>query len=142
MRLQFTEQETELLTQADQLEQQAKALREQAFNIRTTRELARPLADRLVYAATARCPCGHGMAYDPTGEVASDKSGPFRLPDAWECAGILLHKAGELDPAELERMKPIQHEGALPFACYDIKCEDQPSANGATTRGSIVPKPA
>jgi hypothetical protein len=73
----------------------------------------------LIYAATARCPCGAGLAY----EKGTGRNG------AWDCADILLKKA-----------LPLGHEGykehtaVLPFVFYEIKSELQPSAHGATTR--------
>ena len=87
-----------------------------------------PLAERLVYAAAARCPCGHGMAYDPTGLVRSDKHGPFKLVSQWECAAILLGVAD----------KSIEHHEPLPFAFWDVKSENQTSAYGRTTREPLA----
>lgn len=69
----------------------------------------------LIYAATARCPCGHGLAY----EKGAD---PFK--GFWDCAGIILDEADE----------NVQHTARLPFVFYEIKSENQPSAQGATTR--------
>lgn len=74
---------------------------------------------KMTFAATARCPCGLGLAYDDTC-IAE----PFRIPSYWDCSGILL---GTADPA-------VQHTGQLPFTFYEIKSENQPSARGATTR--------
>jgi len=68
----------------------------------------------LVYAAEARCPCGAGLAY---------KEGM----DYWDCSAILLGTAD----------KKRNHTAQLPFVFWEIKSEDQPSANGMTTR----PKP-
>jgi hypothetical protein len=72
----------------------------------------------LVYAATARCPCGLGLAYDRKGESGKVTDG------YWDCSGILL---GTADPQ-------VQHTAKLPFVFYEIKSDQQPSANGATTR--------
>lgn len=77
--------------------------------------------DELLYAARNRCDCGHGLAYPK--ECGIDHY--------WDCAGILL---GVQD-------NTIRHTAKLPFMSYDIKSEDQPSAFGATTRGTIVPNP-
>lgn len=68
----------------------------------------------LHFAATSRCVCGAGSAY------------PNRtLPNgSWHCSAILMGQAS----------REIAHDGAKPFAFYEIKSEDQPSANGATTR--------
>lgn len=92
---------------------------------------------KLVYAATSRCPCGAGLAYDP------DDSGEgtvFRGPSAWDCSAILL---GAAIPAG--QPGAVEHTDKLPFAFYEIKSEDQPSAGGATTRptdpteGTVAP---
>ena len=115
----------ELTTEAARLEANAKSLREQASKLRHEELLATDKAERLVYAATARCPCGAGMAYDP----AEEGHGVFRGPDAWDCSAILL---GTADAA-------VKHEARLPFAFYDVKSEGQASANGRTTR---PPKPS
>jgi hypothetical protein len=79
----------------------------------------------LLYSATARCPCGEGLAY-PEG-IGLDA----RTPDqnAWDCAGILTGRAiPKGDPGS------VQHTARLPFVFYEIKSEGQPSAQGATTR--------
>lgn len=68
----------------------------------------------LRYSAFARCPCGAGLAY-PTA---------FSMHGWWDCAAILT---GTADRA-------AKHTDKLPFAFYEVKSEDQPSANGATTR--------
>lgn len=72
-------------------------------------------ASDLVYAAFTRCPCGKGLAYPKD-------SDPFK--GYWDCSGILL---GDADPT-------VQHTAKLPFVFYEIKGENQPSAQGATTR--------
>lgn len=122
--LPFNKAEQRLLDKATSLEARASVLREQANSCRTKRDLARPLKDRLSFAAYDRCNCGHGMAYDPTGEVASNKEGHLRTPSQWECSAILLGIARE----------DIAHSAPLPFAFYEVKSESQPSAHGATTR--------
>lgn len=78
----------------------------------------RPRPAALVYAATARCPCGAGMAYR-------------RGDDCWDCSAILL---GEAIPHG--GPGSVKHEARLPFVFWEIKDEGQPSANGATTRPS------
>jgi hypothetical protein len=70
--------------------------------------------DELLYAASARCACGHGLAY-PKG------CGGFHY---WDCSAVLK---GVQDPA-------AKHTERLPFAFYSIKAEGQPSAYGHTTR--------
>lgn len=73
----------------------------------------------LRYAATVRCPqCGAGLAYPLD-------SGPLA---AWYCSERLLNPNDENSGHE-----------TFPFAFYSIKSEDQPSANGATTRPAIAP---
>lgn len=71
--------------------------------------------DELRFAAYDRCPCGAGVAY------------PKNLVDMrgnWYCSAILMGKADV----------KVEHTRPLTFMMYDIKSEDQPSANGATTR--------
>lgn len=79
---------------------------------------------KLVYSATARCPCGAGLAYPEGGP--GDESSPHRWPynGYWDCSAIM---AGTADPE-------VTHTAKLPFAFYEIKSEDQPSARGASTR--------
>lgn len=78
---------------------------------------------KLVYAATARCPCGAGLAYDKKGESGRPIEG------YWDCSAILL---GEAIPSG--EPGSVQHTARLPFVFYEIKGENQPSANGTTTR--------
>lgn len=75
--------------------------------------------DDLVFSAGARCSCGAGMAYPKN----------IGIHSAWHCSDILL---GRAIPSSQEGAKT--HHGALPFAFYEIKSENQPSANGQTTR--------
>lgn len=113
----------ELYARAKELDKEAAALRQQASAQRNAELKAKSLADRIVYAAHSRCPCGLGLAHDPTYE---DESSPFRGPlsGCWDCSGILL---GTADPS-------VKHTDRLPFAFYEILSEQQPSAYGATTR--------
>jgi hypothetical protein len=139
-RLDYDEAEQSKLNAADQLEADAKRLREEANEARKQRDLKRPANERLIYAATSRCPCGYGFAYDPTGELTTDKSeSPFRRPHQWECAGTLLHVAGELEDGLRQWVAKATHDHPLPFAFYELKSENQPSANGATTREPKLP---
>ncbi len=78
----------------------------------------------MTFAATARCQCGAGLAYDKTC-VAE----PFRGPSYWDCSAILL---GEAIPSG--QPGAVEHTDRLPFAFWEIKSEHQPSARGATTR--------
>lgn len=80
-------------------------------------------AKQLRYAATARCTCGAGMAYEPGGESGKPIHG------YWDCSAILT---GTAIPSG--QPGAVKHESRLPFAFYEIKSEGQPSAHGATTR--------
>lgn len=68
----------------------------------------------LVYAAAVRCSCGAGFAY-PKGTG---------IHGEWQCSSILLGKAE----------RGSTHKSPMPFAFYEVKSENQPSANGKTTR--------
>lgn len=84
----------------------------------------KPLTEAdLTYAATARCPCGAGLAYKHrTAE-------PYSPDGYWDCSDILL---GRAIPSGQEGAKT--HTGKLPFVFYEITSENQPSAEGQTTR--------
>lgn len=127
--LELNDAEKAKIAEADALEAKANAMRQEAFDARKARDVERPVIDRLCFAAYDRCPCGYGMAYDPTGEVASNKDSPLRTPSQWECAGILM---GTADPK-------VTHQSPLPFAFWEVKSENQPSARGATTREFQAP---
>lgn len=81
-------------------------------------KLDSPISDRLVYSAFERCCCGAGLAYDTSGDSGKPYGG------YWDCSDILLETAD----------KTATHTGKLFFRFYNIKCEEQPSAAGATTR--------
>ena len=119
MRLDFNEEETTIIARADNMQAEAKALRQTGYDQRDARD-ERPVKDRMTFAATWRCPCGHGMAYDPL--VRASK---------WECSGILLGIAD----------KALLHTRPAPFAYYEAKSENQPSADGQTTREPADPSP-
>lgn len=68
--------------------------------------------DDLVYSAGARCKCGEGLAYPKD-------CGPNHQ---WTCSGVLTGRKND-----------NEHD-AFPFAFYEIKSENQPSAKGNTTR--------
>ena len=70
--------------------------------------------DELRYAATSRCKCGAGMAYPKNSSPRG----------SWYCSAILTGQAE----------RGSSHDSSFPFAFYEIKSEDQPSANGKTTR--------
>lgn len=76
--------------------------------------------DELRYSAHHLCPCGHGIAYPKD-------CGGFHY---WDCSAILKGIADQ----------SVKHTDRLPFAFYEIKSEDQPSAGGATTRGVFRPQ--
>jgi hypothetical protein len=78
----------------------------------------------MTFAASSRCPCGAGLAYD---ETCVEE--PFKIPSYWDCSAILLGKAVPSGQAG-----SVQHTDRLPFAFYEIKSENQPSAKGASTR--------
>ncbi len=115
--------DAEIRAAADRAESVVKDLRKLAAAAYAARLKAQTAADRIVYAATSRCPCGAGLAFDPLGE---DEASPFvgPLSGYWDCSKILL---GTADRA-------AKHTGRLPFSFYNVKSEEQPSANGATTR--------
>lgn len=97
--------------EADRLEALATAMwREELSN--------KPLLARMIFASHARCPCGAGLAYDPSSEEVSRGHG------YWDCSAIIL---GTADAS-------VRHEVRMPFVFWDIKSENQPSAYGATTR--------
>jgi hypothetical protein len=125
-----------LRAEAEELEARAKGLRESAEYVERKALAARPLLSRLVFAATARCACGAGMAYDPTSEGVPGS--PFKGPSQWECSNILRFR--ELSAEEQAVAKAATHEAPLPFAFYEIKSERQPSQGGATTRPGGVAK--
>lgn len=131
MRMDFNDEECAIIARADAVEAEAKALRQTAYDKRDARDMERPIKDRLTFAATWRCVCGHGMAYDPHGKVRSDNDSPFVRPAQWECSAILLGIAD----------KALLHTPPAPFACYEAKSENQPSANGMTTRKPSEPSP-
>ena len=74
-------------------------------------------ASELIFAAFARCDCGAGMAYPVD----------IGIHGAWHCSAILRGTAS----------REVKHTPPMPFVFYDIKSEDTPSANGATTREAV-----
>lgn len=77
--------------------------------------------EELIFAALSRCSCGAGLAYPKN-------TGPR---GAWDCSDILLGRATPKSEGGSQ-----EHSEVLPFAFYEVKSEEQPSANGATTRPS------
>jgi hypothetical protein len=73
----------------------------------------------LVYASHARCLCGAGFAY-PVGIGAHG---------FWDCSDIMTGRA----PVKGTPDSRV-HSDRKPFVFWDIKSENQPSADGATTR--------
>lgn len=110
----------------DALEDAHDTLREvqDAYNVvLTAHRDALPLLTRLTFSALARCrQCNAGLAYDPNGDPKWFDS-PFKMASAWFCSAELL-----------DTLPPGEHHESFPFAMYEIKSENQPSANGATTR--------
>lgn len=82
-------------------------------------------AKELVFSATARCRCGSGLAYPrKSAGHARVRADGLLAQSAWICAAVLL---GATDGGP-------GHD-AYPFALYEIKSDEQPSAGGASTRG-------
>lgn len=104
-------------------EAEAQAIFKQASQARKEELLATPLLERMTYAATSRCECGLGLAYDP-----AHPDGPR---GSWRCSGIILF-ASKIAPEGFD--VNAKHTPPLPFTFYEIKGEDQPSAQGETTR--------
>jgi hypothetical protein len=78
--------------------------------------------DELVFSAEARCQCGAGLAYPKN-------IGGF---GSWDCADILLGRAKPIGHPESKG-----HDGAFPFAFYNILSENQKARTGGlTTRPS------
>jgi hypothetical protein len=61
--------------------------------------------------------------------LAYPKDKPLTEVSCRDCSDILTGRALMKDPE-----CKVLHSGKMPFAFYEIKSEDQPSANGATTR--------
>jgi hypothetical protein len=83
--------------------------------------LFRSARPKLIYAESARCPCGAGLAY---------RQGD----DAWDCSAILTETAvAKGEPGS------VQHTARLPFVFHEIRSENQPGAG--TTRPEGEPRP-
>ena len=78
----------------------------------------------LIFAATARCSCGAGLAYRRVLKRDDEHT--------WECSVRLLCLPGVTSVNPLHS-GPL-HDEPKPFAFYEIKSEGQPSAGGMTTR--------
>jgi hypothetical protein len=105
-----------------------KALAEQALEAEKAVKLKLESGDsftdgELVYAATARCLCGAGMAY-PKG---------IGTRGFWDCSAILKGEA----IAE-GKTGSVKHEGRMPFTFYEVKSENQPSVKGMSTRPKVA----
>lgn len=79
--------------------------------------------DDLKFSATARCKCGAGLAYPKDGSQPEADS-VFKMASDWWCYKILTGTDESI---------PGGHQ-IFPFSMYEIKSEDQPSANGLTTK--------
>jgi len=73
-----------------------------------------------IYSAFDRCICGAGL-------IAVSKRG------YWDCAEIVLGTAAPFGDSGY-----VKHSSPYPFALYEIKSENQPSAKGATTRNRLL----
>jgi hypothetical protein len=105
----------EILKAADAIKQrQAEGWQEQQDNVNKRLDDCDTFQpEELIYAAFARCKCGAGLAY------------PRHIGGrgSWYCGSVLEgHSPWSSD-----------HE-AYSFMTYAIKSENQPSANGITTR--------
>ena len=67
----------------------------------------------MVYAAMARCICSAGLAIEPSDPAPH-----------WICSAIMLSETPPDGP----------HLDPLPFDYMPVLSEDDPAANGATTR--------
>ena len=102
----------------------SKKYAEETERVNAALKIAKTFSDsELIYAAFARCKCGAGMAY-PRG---------IGIGGYWDCSAILT---GAAVPSG--QPGSVEHEAQLPFAFYEIKSENQPSAGGATTRSDKV----
>lgn len=92
-------------------------------------EVILPSTDHIIFAAHARCKgCGAGLGYKCSASMHGE----------WDCSNALL---GKVDTYEKNEDGSFKHP-TFPFAFYEIKSENQPSANGATTRPpEIKPSP-
>lgn len=120
----MSESRESLLWQAEELETEARRLRAQAEEMRRDDARGKPLAERLVYSATARCVCGSGLAYDLAAPAEAARHGC----KPWACAAVLL--GTQTDPT---------HGMMLPLLMREIKEEGDPTLLGQTTR---QPRPA
>lgn len=83
--------------------------------------------EELRYAAVTRCKCGAGMAY------------PLRIGmgGSWYCSALLTGRREVQEGAKLEGHlfdEKIDGHTVLPFLCWEVKSEAQPSMNGRSTR--------
>jgi len=116
------EQYDQAVAAHDAAEETMKAFHKQEAEAFEHRMATNPIftEDELVFAAFNRCPCGYGLAYPKN----------CGMHHYWDCAGILLGKED----------KTVTHTDQLPFSMYSVKSELQPSVQGQTTRGTVVPK--
>ncbi len=124
-----------LTNQINELEAQLKPLREKLNEVLRRQEEETDLKikrcllnqdkfndDELTYAADARCDCGAGFAYANTTGVRG----------SWYCSDILT---GRAIPGNMEGAK--NHASKMSFIFHEIKSENQPRANGRTTRPTL-----
>lgn len=75
----------------------------------------------LRFSAVARCRCGAGLAYPKDGSNP-DLDSTMKMASDWFCSKLLTEKV------------PEGEHDSFRFDKYEIKSEDQPSAQGRTTR--------
>lgn len=129
----MTKTKEQLRNEIDELNKQLKPLEKELSDIYETEanevegkiancKLMRDkfLPEELIYAATSRCICGAGLAYPKN----------ISPRGSWYCSAILTGTAEQ----------GTSHDSGFPFAFYEIKSENQPSANGLTTRSQLTPQ--
>jgi hypothetical protein len=97
--------------------------------------------NELTFSAYTRCKCGVGMAYINDRELRKKETG-----DCWVCSDLLLkdlklrvkREGGFFGGGIIEDENGTEHTQSYPFVSYEIKSENQPSANGATTRPNDI----
>lgn len=95
----------------------------------------------LVYAAGARCQCGAGLAY-PKGLYEKPEAKDNPAYSHWNCSYLLVNdvkmrvrtEGHVMDAGTIEEENGTIHDGPRSFTFFEIKSENQPSANGHTTR--------
>lgn len=108
------------------IREQVKKLEQQETEIIANRQTT--FKDGLIYAATARCAyCRTGLFYPEKqrfepGSMAED------LRQCWVCLPVYAAALAN------DRAFPYDSHTVYPFNFWEVKSENQPSANGASTR--------